>query len=187
MTFEEFFLKKKIDLDFFEQGKPDVFAEFVAHYEVMNEKSFDHTKKYWFNNLRIEFPLSEEKELQLKEAFKPRIETVPVSETIEATAVESSTTIKAPAFKSRFKALITSAVKPIEDEVIKSTEAEGLAETPKPDGFKPRFKASLTAPAPEILEEKIDPVREEQPEEKKPVLPKPAGFKPRFKALKKED
>lgn len=53
MTFEEFFLKKKIDLDSFKQGKPDVFAEFVAHYEVMSEKSFDHTKKYWFNNLRI--------------------------------------------------------------------------------------------------------------------------------------
>jgi hypothetical protein len=45
MTFDEFFLKKKIDLDNFKLGKPEIFAEFVSHYEQMSEKSLDHTKK----------------------------------------------------------------------------------------------------------------------------------------------
>ncbi len=185
MTFEEFFLKKKIDLDSLKQGKPDVFAEFVAHYEVMSEKSFDHTKKYWFNNLRIAYPLSEEKELQLKEAFKSKVaETVATEQIVEQPAIENAetTTIKAPAFKPRFKANVSPAVEPLKDEVTKSENTEGVGQTPKLAGFKPRFKAGVTASTAKVEEEKIEPAIEATSEEEKPTVAKPPGFKPRFKA-----
>ena len=57
MTFEEFFKKKKISLVALEQGEPGLFSEFRIHFEKMGEKSFDHTKKYWFNKLRRRFPV----------------------------------------------------------------------------------------------------------------------------------
>lgn len=57
MTFEEFFHKKKIDLLALKQAEPALFEEFKNHYEQMGEKSFDHTKKYWFNKLRRGFPI----------------------------------------------------------------------------------------------------------------------------------
>ncbi|UKJ08406.1 hypothetical protein [Solitalea lacus] len=60
MTFEEFFLKKKIDLDALRTARPEVYTELKYHYEQMSEKSFDHTKKFWFNKLRLEFSLKEE-------------------------------------------------------------------------------------------------------------------------------
>lgn len=60
MTFEEFFRKKKIDLHTLRQEQEDLYEEFRIHYAVMGEKSFDHTKKYWFNKLRRLYPLREE-------------------------------------------------------------------------------------------------------------------------------
>ncbi len=52
MTFDEFFLKKRIDLKQFALADPLLYEEFRKHFEVMGEKSFDHTKKFWFNKLR---------------------------------------------------------------------------------------------------------------------------------------
>ena len=83
-----FFLKKKIDLELFRQGDPNLFDEFASHYEVMSEKSFDHTKKYWFNNLRHIYPLSEVKEAALKQAVKG----VPTGEKPENETVTSTVT-----------------------------------------------------------------------------------------------
>ncbi|POY34811.1 hypothetical protein C3K47_18405 [Solitalea longa] len=60
MTFEEFFAKKKIDLLALKAGMPSLYDEFKNHYEQMSEKSFDHSKKFWFNKLRLDFPLKEE-------------------------------------------------------------------------------------------------------------------------------
>ncbi len=60
MTFEEFFQKKKIDLVQLELNEKELFEEFRAHYEVMGPKSFDHTKKFRFNKLRLKYPLKEE-------------------------------------------------------------------------------------------------------------------------------
>lgn len=57
LTFEEFFKKKKIDLQHLQQAEPILFAEFRREYPLMGEKSFDYTKKYWFNNLRHLYPL----------------------------------------------------------------------------------------------------------------------------------
>ncbi|AFD09454.1 hypothetical protein [Solitalea canadensis] len=66
MTFEEFFNKKKIDLDALKAARIELYNELKSHYEQMSEKSYDHTKKFWFNKLRLEFPLKEE--------TKPRME-----------------------------------------------------------------------------------------------------------------
>jgi hypothetical protein len=179
MTFEEFFLKKKIDLDLFKKGKPDVFAEFVSHYEQMSEKSFDHTKKYWFNNLRIAFPLSEEKEQKLKDAFKPITETIAKKDTVEQSVGDEQTIIaKSPGFKPRFKSPVISDTKSIESDSPKSEISE--VQLPKPTGFKPRFKAGVTASTPKAQEEKLKEEKIESQEEGQPS--KPAGFKPRFKA-----
>ncbi|HEX7367183.1 MAG TPA: hypothetical protein VF273_08805, partial [Pelobium sp.] len=177
MTFEEFFLKKKIDLDSFQLGKPDVFAEFTAHYEQMSEKSFDHTKKYWFNNLRIAFPLSEEKESKLKEAFKAKPEEIKAGETIgKPTDKTEINQIKAPAFKPRFKAQPPT----LENKKIKE-EIDHSGVSPKPAAFKPRFKAGATKTA-DVQEKETANPTEESSKEEKPAVAKPAAFKPRFKA-----
>ncbi len=60
MTFEEFFKKKRIDLVALDKSEPALFSEFKIHFEQMGEKSFDHTKKYWFNKLRHSFPIPQE-------------------------------------------------------------------------------------------------------------------------------
>ncbi|OAQ38930.1 hypothetical protein A5893_12900 [Pedobacter psychrophilus] len=175
MTFQEFFLKKKIDLEALQTDKPDLFLEFQEHYSLMGNKSFDHTKKYWFNNLRRDFPLSEEKENNLKEAFKPK-------EILQETPIKSeeilNETKPATGFKPRFKASV----------VIKSEEKKEEAfptETPsptflKPPPFKPRFKAGATKSVENseiIIEKETLPVEIAQEN-----LTKPVGFKPRFKA-----
>ncbi|WP_017256896.1 hypothetical protein [Pedobacter arcticus] len=179
MTFEEFFLKKKIDLDLLKLGKPDVFAEFVSHYEQMSEKSFDHTKKYWFNNLRIAYPLAEEKKLRLKEAFKPKEETASVKEIVEpASENTQAASAESIAFKPRFKAPATEV---ISSAVAAESIREASPPAPKPAGFKPRFKAGATKSA-GIIEEQPEEKSEEVPIVEKAIIAKPAGFKPRFKA-----
>ena len=60
MTFDEFFKKKRIDLAALEKAVPALFSEFKDHFERMGEKSFDHTKKYWFNKLRRQYQLAPE-------------------------------------------------------------------------------------------------------------------------------
>lgn len=60
MVFEEFFKKKKIDLAALQAAEGSLFSEFKEHFEQMGEKSFDHTKKYWFNKLRRRFPAPQE-------------------------------------------------------------------------------------------------------------------------------
>lgn len=175
MTFEEFFLKKKIELEDLAKGNPELFSEFRTHFEQMSEKSFDHTKKYWFNNLRHEFPLSEEKGTALKEAFKPKeIPSAPITEEIK----QVTKSPKPSGFKPRFKAqnLAESSKPKAESENIE----EGKTETtiPKPAGFKPRFKAGVTKP----IESSDEPKTEAQPVEEKPKAAAPSGFKPRFKA-----
>ena len=60
MTFEEFFIKKRIDLPALQKAEPSLFSEFKTHFEQMGEKSFDHTKKYWFNKLRRQYHLAPE-------------------------------------------------------------------------------------------------------------------------------
>ena len=170
MTFEEFFIKKKIDLKALQAADKPLFEEFKAHYSAMGEKSFDHSKKFWFNKLRKSFHLKEEETPAAKPAVKQAVTDTP-------TETSGSKAIKPAGFKPRFKAAITPAV----DEG-KTTEAPDSAKTETdsaPTGFKPRFKAGVTK-APDTAAS--TPVSEETTDETTPSAPKPTGFKPRFKA-----
>jgi hypothetical protein len=101
MTLEEFFKKKRIDLAALEKAEGVLFSEFKAHYGEMGEKSFDHTKKYWFNKLRRQFPLAVEVKTE-----KPHIANPLAEQTITESLAE--TVIAAPApklgFVPKFKA-----------------------------------------------------------------------------------
>lgn len=177
MTFDEFFLKKKIDLKSLANAKPALFHEFKIHYAQMGEKSFDHTKKYWFNPLRKDFRLSEEDELKLKEALLPiKTEVIEVPSLIKVSEFESS---PVQGFKPRFRAAPVHVKEEEKVEETPSLEEKPKEEIAKPIGFKPRFKA---ATATLKQEEKIEetPPLEEKPKEE---VAKPIGFKPRFKAV----
>ena len=169
MTFEEFFIKKKIDLKALKAADGPLFEEFKAHYSVMGEKSFDHSKKFWFNKLRKSFHLKEEE----TPAAKPAVKQAVIDTPTDTSGAEAT---KPAGFKPRFKAAITPAV----DEA-KTTEAPDSAKTETdsaPTGFKPRFKAGITK-APDAAS---TPASEEATDETIPSAPKPTGFKPRFKA-----
>ena len=212
MTFEEFFHKKKIDLAQLQQAEAALFYEFKSHFAAMGEKSFDHSKKFWFNKLRrlyhiIEEPKAEKVKIEInqiasqaeplsspvperKTSFTPRFKAKPATsqvepslppEPIEEPEIEESSK---PAFKPRFRALVTKADTSEEskpDTPIK-TEAGNIelidSEIPKP-AFKPRFKPSMVKPAASVPESNQEEVQVEPiSEEPKPNI----GFKPRFKA-----
>ncbi|HEY9534552.1 MAG TPA: hypothetical protein VIQ77_08455 [Mucilaginibacter sp.] len=190
MTFEEFFKKKRIDLAAFQQGEPTLFAEFKLHFEQMGEKSFDHTKKYWFNKLRGEYHLAPEVKTEKPQAENQLAEQTVAEELSELTAIvpqiDVDPDVNAPAapvtekpkvgFTPRFKAGVT---KPVETPA-GATPNEKKEETPttedKPKiGFTPRFKAGVTKSAETPSEEKP---AEGKTSEEKPKI----GFTPRFKA-----
>jgi len=170
MTFEEFFIKKKIDLKALKAADGPLFEEFKAHYSAMGEKSFDHSKKFWFNKLRKSFHLKEEEIPAAKPALKQAVIDTP-------TDTSGAEATKPAGFKPRFKAAITPAV----DEA-KTTEAPDSTKTgtdSAPTGFKPRFKAGVTK-TPDTTAS--TPAPAEATDETAASAPKPTGFRPRFKA-----
>ncbi|WP_286884004.1 MULTISPECIES: hypothetical protein [Sphingobacterium] len=173
MTFEEFFIKKKIDLKALKAADEPLFEEFKAHYSAMGEKSFDHSKKFWFNKLRKSFHLAEEETVIAKPVEK--------QVTPDASSETSSIPTAKPAgFKPRFKAPYA-AVKDEAQATSKQEIADSAESTPDsiPTGFKPRFKAGVTK-APDAAAS--TPASEETTDEATTAAPKPTGFKPRFKA-----
>ena len=146
MTFEEFFKKKKINLTTFSQAESTLFAEFKTHYEAMGEKSFDHTKKYWFNKLRRSFPAPPE-----VKAEKVIIENKLAEQTITETLTEptGATSPAKTGFTPRFKAAATKP-KPAETTPEGEPGADNAAPVAAPvkAGFTPRFKAGITTPKP---------------------------------------
>jgi len=170
MTFEEFFIKKRIDLALLQRAKPDLYEEFRQHYAQMGEKSFDHTKKYWFNQLRKTFLLPmAEIPIPKPRAAPAAASNEPVATVSEAAKPTGLSSMSPPGFKPRFKA---SAIKAAPDP--KASPEKSPEETPltaKPVGFKPRFKAAVTAPA-----------KADGDSDKPAAEAKPLGFKPRFKA-----
>jgi len=179
MTFEEFFIKKRIDLPAFEKAEPGLFSEFKTHFDEMGEKSFDHTKKYWFNKLRHQFHLAPEIKVE-----KPAIANPLAQQTITESLGEPATAPQ-PAkqgFVPRFKAANVAKPPVVEDKAEeKATESEPAPpSSPAKVGFTPRFKAANMA-KPAVTEDKP----EEKPAEAESTpLPQPAkpGFTPRFKA-----
>jgi len=67
VTFEEFFEKKKIDLSLLQQDNEALYAEFENHFAQMGAKSFDHSKKFWFNKLRKDYHLVDKPVVQVVE------------------------------------------------------------------------------------------------------------------------
>ncbi len=190
MTFEEFFKKKRIDTAALEIAEAGLFSEFRNHFEQMGEKSFDHTKKYWFNKLRRQFPLAPE-----VKAEKPHIAN-PLAEQTITESLSEPVPAAAPApklgFVPKFKA--ASMAKPAA-EVEKKEETPAAAEssseaapaataTPSPKlGFTPKFRAA-NPPKPVVEPEKKEeaPPDDESNTSEKPEetpAPKPA-YKPRF-------
>jgi hypothetical protein len=104
MTFEEFFKKKKIDLGALEKADAGLFSEFKTHFEQMGEKSFDHTKKYWFNKLRRQFPLPPEVKAEKEHFANPLAE-----QTVTESLTETQSAPPSPklGFVPKFKAGIT--------------------------------------------------------------------------------
>src|SRR5271169_3087086 len=98
MLFDEFFKKKKINLATFEQGEPALFSEFKIHFEKMGEKSFDHTKKYWFNKLRLRFPAPPEVKVE-KVAIENPLAEQTINETLSETPFPANVGFK-PSFKA---------------------------------------------------------------------------------------
>ncbi|MDB5023863.1 MAG: hypothetical protein JWP78_1618 [Mucilaginibacter sp.] len=174
MTFEEFFKKKKIDLVTFEQGEPALFSEFKVHYEQMGEKSFDHTKKYWFNKLRLRFPAPAE-----VKAEKVAIENILAEQTITETLIE---TAPAPniGFKPKFKAGLT---KPAEAAGQSKEDTGQASPSPANIGFKPKFRAGVTKPSEPTPAIEPPPATDKPAENSEQATPPPSlGFKPKFKA-----
>jgi hypothetical protein len=172
MDFEEFFRKKKIDLVAFGQGEPALFSEFKIHYDQMGEKSFDHTKKYWFNKLRLRFPAPPEVKVE-----KVMIENTLAEQTVTESLIESSSPPPNIGFKPKFRAGVT---KPAEE----APQPKEEATSPPPNvGFKPRFKAGVTKPAEEAPNTEPAAVHNKPAENTEQTAP-PAtlGFKPKFKA-----
>jgi hypothetical protein len=145
MTFEEFFKKKRIDLDALQQGDQSLFSEFKTHYNQMGEKSFDHTKKYWFNKVRRQYPLA----IEIK-TEKPKIENQLAEQTVIEALIEATAPQTAPpklGFVPKFKA--ATLPKPAVEEIPPVAEPPA---TPAPKlGFVPKFKAA-NMPKPETDE-----------------------------------
>lgn len=191
MTFEEFFRKKKIDLVQLEKDEPVLFSEFKSHYNLMGEKSFDHTKKFWFNKLRRLYHLETLiKESQIQEESKIASQAEPLaSPTIEQTVLPGNpvpaatdATTTAPVNKPRFKPRNI----PVKEEVKKEEPAvEPAAETSnivKKPGFKPRNIKLQDTGKPDIEKGDVPlaenaPVPGPSPEAEEPSKP---AYKPRF-------
>ena len=175
MTFEEFFQKKKISLIALEQGEPSLFSEFKVHFEQMGEKSFDHTKKYWFNKLRLRFPAPPEIKVEKVAIANPLAEQT-INETLSE--VPASPNV---GFKPRFKAGATKPAEPISNPEPTPEKPVENTEQPAPSpalGFKPKFKAGITKPAEPSSNAEPTPSESTPQETPKPAL----GFKPKFKA-----
>ncbi len=136
MTFEEFFKKKKINLVSFSQADGGLFAEFKTHYEAMGEKSFDHTKKYWFNKLRRLYPAPPEIKSE-KIVIENQLAEQTITETLTEPA-RAAPPIKA-GFTPRFKAGTTLA-KPTESGTSSENTPAGEVPAQPKAGFKPKFK-----------------------------------------------
>jgi hypothetical protein len=155
MTFEEFFKKKRIDLAAFEQGEVGLFSEFKTNYEQVGEKSFDHTKKYWFNKLRRQFPLAIEVKTE-----KAHISNPLAGQTITESLAE--TTTETPPSKLGFVPKFRAGNMPKPgvkaDEKTEDTSSPPAPESAPPEkpaesaeakpAYKPRFNMKNIPPKP---------------------------------------
>ena len=171
MTFEEFIIKKKIDLAAFKTAEPVLFLEFQSHYSQMGEKSFDHSKKFLFNKLRRAYHLKEEPKPAARE---PEM----INQIASQAEPLLSPTVEATVYTPRFRAGGTT-------KTIQDTDTSDIAKNEKP-AYTPRFKAPAKSPEDTSgtdtkSPQTSDPVDPASPPTEKP---KPA-YVPRFKAAPK--
>lgn len=153
MTFEEFFTKKKIDIHQLAKAEPELYSEFKSHFTAMGEKSFDHTKKFWFNKLRRLYHLQEPAKAITQ---------------MEAQVASQAEPLSSPTIEQ--KPVIVGTNQP-------QTEKESAAG--KPAAFKPRFNPRNIPAKTEVSPEKEEqPENTLQPEIPAPAVKKP-GFRPR--------
>jgi hypothetical protein len=126
MTFEEFLIKKKIDAIQLKAKESAFFSEFESHFLQMGEKSFDYSKKFWFNKLRRAYPLKEEPKPVKEEPGTPAF--------VLKQSPSHEINQEKPAYIPRFK--------------VAATQKEDLStlktESNSPPTYVPRFKPSLT-------------------------------------------
>lgn len=166
MTFEDFLKKKKIDPVQLEMAERALFSEFESDFNKMGDKSFEYSKKFWFNKLRRAHPLKEETKPVKTEETSPSKTAAEPSKSEESIPAANASTNPKPLFKPRFKAQVPATG---------AEESADKKESPNPappPAFKPRFRAA----SPVIKEE------EKENEVKPEGAVKPTGFKPRFKA-----
>lgn len=192
MTFEEFLIKKKIDAIQLKAKEQAFFSEFESHFLQMGEKSFDHSKKFWFNKLRRAYHLKEEpkpvkEEAKIDEipasapekstneginkekpAYLPRFKASTVQK--EDQPAQKSESIPTPVYVPRFKAAIKVTEKVENTDLNKQPESEQKA---KPV-YKPRFKAQIPA----NQEKQSEDTEKAIPQSNEQVKP---AYKPRFK------
>lgn len=171
MTFEEFFLKKKIDLKPLAKEEPELFAEFWLHFAEMGEKSFDHTKKYLFNKLRHRYPL-QEADIPVSTKTAPAApspsalsggtgNTGPAPSPEKSGASTQETPQKPAGFKPRFAAARKKTAAPAQPEAGDNQAAtdqapaesdqqtafdQSQSEKPAKPAYQPRFKPGMTKP-----------------------------------------
>lgn len=180
LTFEDFFKKKKIDLQQLQQAEPAVYAEFNREYPLMGEKSFDHSKKYWFNNLRRTYPLPEI--VKPHPVLAEAISDIAVQGIAVAAAQNLDTGIEKPKFKE--DELVALSAPDIAEKDISLAEAEQdilqsqQGTTVIKPAFKPRFN-SKNLPKTKNQLEKETTEASPKPDQPESETTKPA-FKPRF-------
>lgn len=161
MTFEEFLIRKKIDPVQLKTAEPELFSEFNNHYGQMGAKSFDHSKKFWFNKLRRAY--------HLKEEPKSAKDVVEVNQLASQAEPLISPTLEATGYKPRFK----TGAKPPSAEPTTAGENQD-----EPAVAKPAYKLGFKPPISEFTEEHKSEEKTENITSEEP--PKPA-YKPKFK------
>ncbi|MFD0794283.1 hypothetical protein ACFQZX_11700 [Mucilaginibacter litoreus] len=177
MTFEEFFKKKKIDLMALQAAQPGLFSEFKDHFEKMGEKSFDHTKKYWFNKLRLQYYLAPEVKVE-----KVIIENKLAEQTITAALAEAA---PAPSvgFKPRFKAGMGSKPADTASDKKDLPEKDAAAVTPEANEAAAKHEAPAFEQQKAEMQQQADQMPRNTDGEAKEDAPPTTlgtGFKPRF-------
>ncbi|MHB8206350.1 hypothetical protein [Mucilaginibacter sp.] len=173
MEFEEFFKKKRIDMVALKQVQSALFSEFETHFIQMGEKSFDHTKKYWFNKLRREFPLAVEPKTE-----KVKIDNPLAEQTITESLIEETASAPKLGFTPKFRAASTpNPVAETSAEEKQPSEGKPAADPAPKLGFTPKFKAAAP-PKPATEETSSEGKSAEATNTPAPKL----GFTPKFKA-----
>lgn len=207
MTFEEFFNKKRINLELMAEADPTLYAEFKSHFNLMGEKSFDHSKKFWFNKLRHLYHLAivtKDKAVVIEPNLAAQ------AKPLQSPTIEISPPVGKPAFKPRHikaSSLISDEVKDpdarpgtnavTDPSILKADGTEGSAEVKKP-AFKPRFNSKVIAkppaeermPSVELAETDLPEtsrsdsnlIKEEKPASEEPKEASKPAYKPRFSA-----